>query len=247
MSFVPLGKSLNFPPVSHADEEGLLAVGGDLSINRLVLAYSSGIFPWFSVENIPFWFAPDPRAVLFTDELHVSRSMARVLRQAKFRLTLDADFEGVLHHCSSVPRPGQEGTWITQDFKDAYINLHRMGLAHSVEAWQGDQLVGGIYGVAIKRMFCGESMFSLVPNASKAAFIALVSYIRKYDFHLLDCQIMNPHLESLGARDIPRSRFMVELQQGLGAFADPNCWPGWGQTRELSPDPKSRDQSIPLN
>jgi len=202
---------LSFPDVRNADVDGALAYGGDLSEARLLLAYKSGIFPWFS-GNVPVWYAPDPRFVLYPEELKVSKSMKVLLKRDAFRVTMNQDFEAVIRACKSTKREGQQGTWITRQMEQAYIRLHRSGWAHSVEAWNGDKLVGGLYGIRIGAMFFGESMFSHESNASKYAFIRFVEQMAAEEIGLIDCQVYTPHLESLGARHIPRSSFMFMLE-----------------------------------
>lgn len=202
---------LSFPDVRNADVDGALAYGGDLSEARLLLAYKSGIFPWFS-GNVPVWYAPDPRFVLYPEELKVSKSMKVLLKRDAFRVTMNQDFEAVIRACKSTQREGQQGTWITRQMEQAYIRLHRSGWAHSVEAWNGDRLVGGLYGIRIGAMFFGESMFSHESNASKYAFIRFVEQMAAEEIGLIDCQVYTPHLESLGARHIPRSSFMFMLE-----------------------------------
>jgi leucyl/phenylalanyl-tRNA--protein transferase len=202
-----------FPPVEHAVKSGLLAVGGDLSPERLLAAYREGIFPWYSEGEPLLWWSPDPRFVLFPQELRVSRSMRQFLKKQRFRITLDHAFQSVIAACRK-PRPGQDGTWITQAMQEAYIALHDLGYAHSVEAWQEESLVGGLYGVSIGRAFFGESMFSTRANASKAALIALVDRA-DLRFDLIDCQMETPHLRSLGARPIPRREFKDLLKESL--------------------------------
>lgn len=201
-----------FPPVKYADEDGLLAVGGDLSPERLLLAYNSGIFPWFSEGQPILWWSPDPRFVLFPQELLVSKSMQKVIRRGEFEITMNTDFAGVIEHCARVKRKGQRGTWITDEMKRAYIHLHQLGHALSVEARQNGELVGGLYGVKVLgsrgAVFCGESMFSLVPNASKAAFTTL---LQMQQFAIIDCQVYTEHLESLGARMISRDEYLKYL------------------------------------
>jgi len=205
-----------FPPVEQAVKGGLLAVGGDLSPERLLAAYQEGIFPWYC-EGEPFlWWSPDPRFVLFPEELRISRSMKQLLRQGVFRITFDKAFRDVIFACRRSPRAGQEGTWITPEMEAAYAALHDLGYGHSVEVWQEGELAGGLYGVSLGRAFFGESMFSKRANASKAALITLVTCLRKLHFDLVDCQVETPHLGSLGARAIPRREFMVLLRRSLG-------------------------------
>jgi leucyl/phenylalanyl-tRNA--protein transferase len=204
----------DFPDVALAlrDPDGLLAVGGDLSVRRLLAAYRQGIFPWYSAGQPILWWSPDPRAVLFPDKLHVSRSLARVLRQGRFEVTFDQDFAAVIQRCSE-PRADDQGTWITTEMQQAYIDLHAAGHAHSVEAWLNGELVGGVYGVSIGKVFFGESMFSRVSNASKVAFVTLVHQLRAWDFGLIDCQIQSEHLARFGAELIPRQRFVQLLDE----------------------------------
>jgi len=199
-----------FPDVSLADEDGLLAIGGDLSVQTLLTAYRSGIFPWFS-GTLPHWYAPDPRFVLFPQELKVSKSMKQVIRSGRFQFTRNKAFADVIHQCSATYRPGQPGTWITAAMKKAYVKLHEEGWAESAEAWLDGKLVGGLYGIRINRVFCGESMFSHEANASKFAFITLVGELIQEGIELIDCQVYTEHLASLGARMIPRDAYGAYL------------------------------------
>ncbi|MBL7829159.1 MAG: leucyl/phenylalanyl-tRNA--protein transferase [Saprospiraceae bacterium] len=201
----------SFPHASEAEDSGLLAVGGDLSEGRLLAAYCNGIFPWFEEDGVFFWYSPDPRFVLFPSELKVHKSMRSIFNQQKFRYSLDTCFEAVIRACGDTRRTPFEGTWINDDFVEGYLHMHQQGLAHSVEVWQGEELVGGLYGLSIGRMFFGESMFATVPNASKAGFITLVRALEQSGFWLVDCQVETPHLASLGARGIPRSEFLELL------------------------------------
>jgi len=187
-------------------DDGLLAMGGDLSTERLLLAYKNGIFPWYE-GDVPLWWCPDPRFVLFPDELKVSRSMRKLFRKNVFEFTINEAFEDVIHHCKNVKRVGQSGTWITDEVEQAYITLHKKGIAHSAEVWLNNELVGGVYGVRLGNIFFGESMFSLVNNASKFAFINYIHQLQKENVVLIDCQVYTEHLESLGARMIPRKEF----------------------------------------
>ena len=189
----------------------MLAIGGDLSPDRLMLAYQSGIFPWFEGE-LPLWFSPDPRFVLFPPEIQISKSMKQLIRQGKFRFSMNEAFEEVITHCSEIRRAGQRGTWITDAMKSAYIRLHQMGFAHSAEAWLEDELVGGLYGVKLHRVFCGESMFSKQSNASKFAFIMFSDWLVGDGIELIDCQVYTKHLASLGARMIPRKEYLRFLR-----------------------------------
>ena len=208
-----LSKELFFPNVSYADRDGVLAIGGDLSSERLQLAYTSGIFPWFEVGEPIMWWSPNPRMVLFLDELIVSKSMRNILNRDVFTVTFNQNFRDVISNCQNIKRNGQNGTWITNDMIEAYCKLHELGIAKSVEVWQNEQLVGGLYGIDLGTIFCGESMFSLVSNASKVAFIALVEQLKEKNYKLLDCQVYNPHLESLGCREIKRNEFMRILKK----------------------------------
>ncbi|MHC0443811.1 leucyl/phenylalanyl-tRNA--protein transferase [Flavobacterium sp. 3-218] len=209
-----LFNDLFFPPVTEADEEGVLAIGGDLSSERLQLAYKSGIFPWFNEGEPILWWAPDPRMVLFFDELVISKSMKKILNKKIFKVTYNKNFREVISNCQQIKREGQNGTWISDEMIDAYCKLNEEGIAKSVEVWQDDVLVGGLYGIDLGKgnVFCGESMFSKVSNASKTAFIALALYLKKEKYKLLDCQVYNSHLESLGCREIDREEFMSILK-----------------------------------
>lgn len=217
MSIHLLNNTLWFPPLHHADDDGLLAIGGDLSTDRLLLAYRSGIFPWYSQDEPILWWSPDPRFVLFPPQLRVSKSMKTLLRSGRFQFTTNAAFAAVIAACQSTPRPGQDGTWITEDIVAAYTQLHHTGYAHSAEAWQDGQLVGGLYGVLIGKVFFGESMFSHVSNASKFAFINWVQQLQQQGIQLIDCQVYTAHLHSLGATMIPRQQFIQQVAQWVGA------------------------------
>lgn len=201
-----------FPPQEYAEEGGLLAVGGDLTPRRLLLAYSMGIFPWFGEGEPILWWCPDPRCILEPASLRVSRSLAKDLRRGRFRVTFDQDFPGVIRACAEVPRKGSQGTWITGDMLDAYILLHRLGYAHSVEVWYEDALAGGLYGVALGRCFFGESMFHRLPNASKVGFATLAGRLLELGYLVIDCQQSSRHLFSLGAGEIQRVAFLALLE-----------------------------------
>lgn len=203
-----------FPPVDEA-EEGLLAVGGDLSVERLIVAYSSGIFPWYSDGEPIMWHAPDPRCVLTTESLRVTRRLRRTLDSNRYRITLDRRFDDVIEACAATPREGQSGTWITDEMIAAYCELHELGLAHSVDVWAGDDLVGGLYGVSLGAVFFGESMFSHARDASKVAMVRLMEQLARWEMPLLDCQVENDHLLSMGAELWPRRRFMEALGELL--------------------------------
>ncbi len=215
MPIYRLCEDIVFPPPELAADGGVLAVGGDLSPRRLVEAYRNGIFPWYSDDDPIIWWSPDPRYVLFPDELKVSRSMRQVMKRNSFTITFDRNFRGVIEACRSRRRRHEKGTWITDDMLEAYSELHELGLAHSVEAWKDDQLAGGLYGVSLGGCFFGESMFAAVSNSSKAAFVTLVKELHSRGFTLIDCQVHTAHLESLGARAIPRAEFMRLLSESL--------------------------------
>ena len=210
-------EQLYFPPVEDADENGLLAIGGDLTPARLILAYRSGIFPWFNEADPICWWSPDPRFVLYPSQLKISKSMQQVVKKQTFQFSSNKAFKAVIHACSTTPRNGQDGTWITNEMQDAYLHMHQLGYAHSAEAWLNDELVGGLYGIRLGNVFFGESMFSHVSNASKFAFIQYVQVLQKENVQLIDCQLHTHHLESLGATMIPRKTFMQHLQQWIPA------------------------------
>lgn len=210
MPIYQLTDDLIFPPVEGA-EDGIVAVGGDLLPERLMIAYHSGIFPWFSEGEPIIWWSPDPRFVLFPEKLHISKSMRRVLNGGELKVTFNQDFEAVIGECKDMPRDGQDGTWITDEMQLAYIRLHELGHAKSVEVWKGDELVGGMYGVDLGKVFCGESMFSKVSNASKLALIQFVQKFREEGGELFDCQVHSEHLVSLGAEEIDRKVFLTYL------------------------------------
>ena len=220
-----LGPADPFPPLDSAlrDPNGLLAAGADLSAQRLLDAYSRGIFPWFGEEDPLLWWSPDPRMVLYVDELRVSRSLRRVVRAGRFRVTMDTAFRAVMEGCAE-PRPDQAGTWITLEMIRAYEQLARLGYAHSIEAWDGDTLAGGLYGVALGRMFFGESMFARRTDASKVAFVALVRQLERWRFELIDCQMATGHLASLGAREVARSGFLADVHRLVQQPPVPSPW-----------------------
>lgn len=208
-----LNKELFFPPVTQANQDGIVTIGGDLSPERLLLAYKSGIFPWFEEGEPITWWSPNPRMVLFLEELIVSKSMRNVLNQNRFKVTFNENFRAVITTCQRIKRNNQNGTWITNEMIEAYCELNKLGHAKSVEVWQNKELVGGLYGVDLKTVFCGESMFSLVSNASKVAFITLVKQLKSKDYQVLDCQMYTKHLESLGCRKIDRIEFIKLLKK----------------------------------
>lgn len=216
-------QSTLFPPTDLALREpnGLLAIGGDLRPARLLTAYGAGIFPWFTPGDIILWWSPDPRAVLFPHELHISRSMAKFLRKHDFEVTINQAFADVIRECADQR---EEGTWIGEDVQQAYVKLHELGHAHSVEVWQEDRLVGGLYGVLQGSLFCGESMFSRATNASKTALIAFCEHFVSFGGTLIDCQVLNAHTESLGARNIPRSDYLHHLRIDQNKVINPACW-----------------------
>jgi leucyl/phenylalanyl-tRNA--protein transferase len=215
MPIYRLTKEIVFPPPHHAEADGLLAVGGDLSSERLLLAYRMGIFPWYMEGQPILWWSPDPRLILEVGQLYISRRLRQTLKKGIFTITLDQAFAEVIHACATVPRKGQDGTWITPEMEKAYIRLHQMGFAHSAESWLGEKLVGGIYGVSLGRAFFAESMFFLKTDASKVALAALVEHLKNSGFHMLDAQITSRHLLSLGAKEIPRSIFLRRLNKAL--------------------------------
>ncbi len=210
-----LSNELYFPPVTEADEEGILAIGGDLSTQRLLLAYRNGIFPWYTDDEPIIWWCPNPRFVLFPDEIKISKSMRAVVKKQTYSFTINNCFNNVIKNCKTINREGQNGTWISEEVIDAYTNLHNLGYALSAETWKNNKLVGGLYGVKMGNIFFGESMFSLSPNASKVAFIQLVQHLKNEGVKLIDCQVYTNHLESLGAKMIERNDFMRLLEQHL--------------------------------
>ncbi len=219
-----LDERLAFPPPEQADPSGLLAVGGDLRPERLLLAYAHGIFPWYS-EGLPIlWHSPDPRMVLRPRDLHLSRSLRKTLRKRPFELRFDTAFADVISACADAPRPGQDGTWITHDMRDAYIELHELGYAHSAEAWRDGELVGGLYGVALGAAFFGESMFARASEASKVAFVDLVRHLREWNFEIVDCQDNTAHLSRFGATLWPRRDFLDALARALRRPTRPGRW-----------------------
>lgn len=205
-------KELYFPPVEEASYEGILAVGGDLSTERLLLAYKSGIFPWFELDEPILWWSPSERMVVNPQDYKIKKSLRNIINRDIFKITFNQDFEAVITNCQQIQRVGQNGTWITKEMIKAYCKLHKEGFALSVEVWQNEELVGGLYGVDLGTVFCGESMFSKVPNASKVAFVKLIEHLKDKNYRLLDCQVHNDHLEKLGAFEISREAFMKILK-----------------------------------
>lgn len=219
-----LTKALLFPPCHYAEPDGLLAIGGDLSPERLLLAYKLGIFPWYSEHTPILWWSPDPRLVLFPHELRISKSLHRVIKKNIFRVTVDQSFRQVIEQCAEVRRGQGEGTWILPEMLDAYCLLHRLGHAHSVESWFDGELVGGLYGVVLGRVFFGESMFTKKTDASKVAFVNLVRMLQQWRFHLIDCQVSTRHLRNFGAREIPRSDFLARLTTAIRSPVKKEIW-----------------------
>jgi leucyl/phenylalanyl-tRNA--protein transferase len=224
MPVFQLPDELFFPPPDLAEDNGLLAVGGDLSESRLLLAYSKGIFPWYSENDPILWWSPDPRLVLFPEELKISRSLSQTIKKGVLKVTMDKAFDSVIDNCATIHRNDAGGTWITDEMMDAYTRLHHSGYAHSVECWFEGELVGGLYGVSLGSAFFGESMFTKKSNASKVAFVTLVQKLIKWNFSLIDCQITTPHLLSLGAREIGRNEFMKRLESALEKSTRKGKW-----------------------
>jgi leucyl/phenylalanyl-tRNA--protein transferase len=223
MPIRPLGRALAFPPVEDA-EDGLLAVGGDLSPQRLLLAYRSGIFPWYD-ESLPIlWHSPDPRCVLQVDRVHTGRTLRRVITKGTYAIRYDTAFERVIRACQRTPRPDQDGTWITEDMIRAYCRLHELGYAHSVEAWLEEDLAGGLYGVSLGRVFFGESMFAWQPNASKVALVHLAERIARWGFPIIDAQVPTPHTVSMGAEEWPRAAFLEVLRREVAHPTRRGTW-----------------------
>lgn len=215
-----------FPSPELAGEDGLLAVGGDLSVERLLLAYSMGIFPWYSDDSPILWWSPDPRLVLNPGDLRVSRSLRQAIKKGKYRTTLDNAFEMVIRSCAESPRKDEAGTWITEDMIEAYCRLHEKGFAHSAESWAGDELAGGLYGVALGGVFYGESMFARKSDASKVAFVKLVQQLAEWKFRIIDCQVTTRHLVSLGAKEVSRSEFLKIMKKALKVQTPKGKWSG---------------------
>ncbi len=215
MPIYGLTDEIVFPPPDHAEPDGLLAVGGDLSAERLLLAYRLGIFPWYSDGQPILWWSPDPRIILEPGEFHISRRLGQTLKKGIFKVTFDRAFTEVIRACAASPRKGQHGTWITTEMMEAYICLHQMGFAHSAESWLNGELVGGIYGISLGRCFFGESMFFSQTNASKVALATLVQQLITWDFHMIDAQVTTEHLIRLGAKEIPRHIFLERLEIAL--------------------------------
>ena len=227
-----LPRALVFPPPEHA-VEGLVAVGGDLSVERLLLAYRSGIFPWYD-DGLPIlWHSPDPRCVIPLERLHVGRTLRRVVAKGTYTVRFDTAFERVIRACKASPRPGQDGTWITDEMESAYMSLHAMGYAHSVESWEGDELAGGLYGVSLGHVFFGESMFTWQPNASKVALVTLAERIARWGFRIIDAQVPTPHTLAMGAEEWPRTQFLEVLASELRHPTRRGSW-GYAEPKEES-------------
>lgn len=210
-----LSQTIWFPNPEEADKDGLLSIGGDLSVKRLIHAYYSGIFPWFDEYQPILWWSPNPRMVMFLDDFKVSKSLKKIILKNKFTVTYNNCFEEVIKNCSQIKREGQQGTWINSQMQEAYLQLHKIGFATSIEVWLEDKLVGGLYGIDLKdkKVFCGESMYSYVSDASKVAFYYLVAQLKVKNYQLIDCQMYTPHLERLGAVEIPREKFLIYLNR----------------------------------
>lgn len=225
MTLFHLSEKVAFPSPRFSNPDGLLAIGGDLSKERLLLAYRMGIFPWYSAGDPVLWWSPDPRLVLPLEAFHISKSLMKVIKKGVFRITFDKAFDRVISECAARREKDGPGTWIVPEMVAAYIGLHEAGVAHSVEAWQGDRLAGGLYGVSLGRCFFGESMFSQMSNASKVSLAALISYLKNRDFDFVDCQVTSDHLIRLGAMEVPRDTFLGMLETSL---AGPNLFGKWG-------------------
>ncbi len=234
MPVFQLTKKLTFPPPELAEKDGLLAVGGDLREKRLLLAYSAGIFPWYSEGYPILWWSPDPRLILVPGDLKVTRSLRQSLKKNIFRVTADTAFERVIRSCAETPRKKEKGTWITEAMIEAYIGLHHAGFAHSIESWYGDELAGGLYGISLGKAFFGESMFAKKSNASKIAFVKLVRKLAEWNFQLIDCQVTTQHLMSFGAKEVSREVFMKLLANALAMPSDAGAWGPVSLQGELS-------------
>ncbi|MBL4648885.1 MAG: leucyl/phenylalanyl-tRNA--protein transferase [Aureispira sp.] len=222
-----LTEEITFPHPKYASSEGLLAAGGDLSPQRILFAYENGVFPWYNEGEPILWWSPTPRFVLYPSEIKVSKSMRQVFRKKDFRISFDQAFEQVIEACAIIPREGQNGTWLTEEMKAAYINLHHLGFAHSVETWQGDTLVGGLYGLSLGHSFFGESMFARASNASKSALIVLAKTLEKKGFGLIDCQSETKHLSTMGAKFIDQVDFLAYLEESKQSRTIRGSWSNW--------------------
>jgi len=219
-----LSDKISFPPPYLASKEGLLAVGGDLSQKRLLLAYHTGIFPWFSDDEPILWWSPDPRLVLYPEEIRVSKTLKKIIKKNMFHVTMDSAFVKVINQCAKIRLQNNQGTWIIKEMIDAYCNLHESGFAHSVEAWYQGELAGGLYGVSLGKCFFGESMFTRVNNASNVALVKLVEYLNALSFDMIDCQLTTEHLLRFGAKEIPRISFLKQLKESLKAPTKKGKW-----------------------
>jgi leucyl/phenylalanyl-tRNA---protein transferase len=224
MPIYKLTRELRFPPPEGASPEGVVAIGGDAAPERLVLAYSLGIFPWPHRDLPLLWFSPDPRFVITFDQVHVGRSLRKRVRSGEYEIRTDSKFSEVMQACARAPRPGQDGTWITGELEQGFGALHTRGVAHSIEAFHRGELVGGLYGVALGRSFCGESMFALRDDASKVATVALLGNLKHWGFHFVDCQVYTDHLARFGAREWPRTKFLAKLRGALSEPSLPGPW-----------------------
>jgi leucyl/phenylalanyl-tRNA--protein transferase len=227
-----LSNAVTFPPPQLAREDGLLAIGGDLTEQRLLHAYRQGIFPWYLTGEPILWWSPDPRLVLYPEELHVARRLRRVLRNNRFAVTIDTAFESVIRGCAETRHRRREGTWLTPEMIQAYCGLYLSGYAHSVEVWHENRLAGGLYGVSLGRAFFGESMFARLTDASKVGFVALAEHLRRLNFDFIDCQVTTDHMKRFGAREIPRDRFLLELG---GALKQPTIQGKWSRSESIDP------------
>jgi len=235
MPVYELPEDLVFPPPELAEPDGLLAVGGDLSPERILLAYSAGIFPWYSEGSPILWWSPDPRLVLFPAELKVSRSLRQTIKKRLYHVTFDTAFEHVINCCASAKRRDEDGTWITDDMIKAYVRLHQRGYAHSVESWSGDELAGGLYGISLGRIFFGESMFANQPDASKVAFVTLCQHLAGSGYELIDCQVRTRHLQSLGAREISGAEFRRTLVRCISVAEGGLNGDSWRRQKDIEP------------
>ncbi len=216
--------SYDFPPVEMANKDGLLAIGGDLAIERILTAYKQGIFPWYSKDTPILWWSPPLRMCFYPDTIHISKSLLRILKNHSFEITINKNFQEVLQHCANTPRKGQEDTWILPEMQKAYIELHKQGYAHSIEAWQGGKLVGGLYGVCLHRCFFGESMFSHVSNASKVCLALLGKMLTQKQYRIIDCQMYTSHLASMGAKEIDKFSFITILKKAIQECPEKDNW-----------------------
>lgn len=241
MPIFRLSEHIDFPPARLSRSDGLLGIGGDLCPERLILAYQKGIFPWFSEGEPILWWSPDPRLVLFPKDIRISRSLRKTIHKDRFQITVDRDFESTIRLCARPRKKESEGTWLVQEMIEAYCRLHHMGIAHSVEAWAGGRLVGGLYGIHLGKAFFGESMFSLETDASKVALVALANHLKTYEFHFIDCQVSSRHLIKMGAVEMARDSFLHLLHDAVQENVGPKIWDTQGfldpQAVENLPEP----------